>query len=363
MKAFILALATAVPQYYADQATIAQKIIDLMKLDSKNAKFIENIYNKTQIKRRYCVLKDFTTHDSENNKFLNKEFLNNIPGTKIRNDIYMQEAPILAKNAAQSVLTNWAQDSKKITHIISVSCTGVMAPGIEYLLQKEFNMDPTVQRIGINFMGCFGAFRAIAVANSIAKENPKNRILIVCTELCSLHFQVSAFSDVLVGNALFADGAAALIIGCEPSELEKPLLSIENNGSYAIENTLDKMTWTITDHGCLMRLSKEIPNIIELNAQKTISDFVQNKNFNDLTWAIHPGGKAIVEALERSLNLTKSQTQSAWNVLENYGNMSSATFLFVLKDLLEKEQKNKYIIGIGFGPGLSMEMILLKAMK
>ena len=362
MKAFILALATALPQYSADQGDIAQKMKSLFQLDAKTSQFLENMYTNTKIKRRYSVLKDVETN-LEDGEFFNKDFLTNSPGTKVRNDIYIAEAPKLAKKAAQEVIKTWNRDPKEITHIISVSCTGVMAPGIEFILQQELNLPSTVQRIGLNFMGCFGAFRALAVANSIAKENSKNRILVVCTELCSLHFQVAFKTDILIGNALFADGAAATIVGAQIREQETPLWSIEKLTSHAIENSQDKMTWTISDNGCVMSLSKEIPKIIEQNAPAIISSILNKEDFNNFTWAIHPGGKSIVEAIEKSCCLKKEQTKASWKILNDYGNMSSATFLFVLKELAKNIKEHKNVIGLGFGPGLSLETILLEAVN
>lgn len=348
MKALILALATALPQFSAEQSDIAKKIIHLFKLEKKSAEYIEDLFCKTQIKKRYYVKDIF-----------NSEFSKEVPGTNIRNEIYIKEASKLAIQAARNVLNQWARDPKEITHIISVSCTGVMAPGIEFILQQEFNMSENVKRIGINFMGCFGAFSALSVASSIAKEDSKNRILVVCTELCSLHFQVSHVPEVLIGNALFADGAAAAIIGANVTEKEKPLWTIEKSGSFALSNSVDKMTWKISDHGCVMYLTKDIPNLIEQNIKKIVESFLNHNNFSNLIWAIHPGGKSIVKAIERSCNLTKEQTQASWNVLENYGNMSSSTFLFVLKELEKNNYQNSNVIGLGFGPGLSVETLLL----
>ena len=358
MKALILALATALPQFSVDQSDLAKKIINLLSLDSKTAQHIDNLYNKTQIKKRYSILKDIQP-DCNDGDFFNEDFLNNIPSTEKRNEIYITEAPKLALKAAQEVLKKWNRDPKEITHIISVSCTGIMAPGIEFILQQDLKLADDVQRIGINFMGCFGAFRGLAVASALAKENSNNRILLVCTELCSLHMQVSHRPEILIGNALFGDGAAAVIIGAQEREQETPLWSLEKSASYALENSQDKMTWKVSDEGLVMSLSRDVPNIIEQNAFKKISSFLCSDNFNNYNWAVHPGGKAIIEAIERSCNLNKQQTRPSWNVLADYGNMSSATFLFVLNELINDNKQNKDVVGIGFGPGLSLEAILL----
>ncbi|MDR3647261.1 MAG: type III polyketide synthase [Candidatus Babeliales bacterium] len=358
MKALIFALATALPQFSTDQNNIAQHIINLCQLRDHSAKSIESLFLKTGIAKRYSVLKDFQSPLEEATLF-NKNFLEFVPGTQQRNDIYIKEAPKLALAAAQKAITMWGRPAQEITHIISVSCTGVMAPGIEFILQNELGMRDDVQRLGINFMGCFGAFKGLAIATAIAKENPSTRVLVVCTELCTLHFQISVKPEVLVGNALFADGSAAVIIGCNKLPEENSLWSIEKSGSCALKNSQDKMTWVASNHGLVMTLARDVPKIIETEAPKAISKFLENIDYKNLIWAIHPGGKAIVEAIEHSYNLNKEQTASSWEVLKNYGNMSSATFLFVLDDLLKNKQHNKDTVGIGFGPGLSLEMILL----
>lgn len=362
MRAFILAIATAVPQYNFDQTSMLNRVIEMCQLKDKSAQMAENLYSKTKINRRYSVLKDFQSEPEESDVFTN-DYINKIPGTKIRNDIYIREAPKLAKEAAEKAIKIWNGNVKKITHIISVSCTGNMAPGIEFILQQELGLAQDVKRFGINFMCCFSAFQALNVANALVQENSNNRILIVCTELCSLHFQTSEQLNVLVGNAIFGDGSAAMIIGGEPLENEKPKFSIKKAGSYAIQNTLDKITWSLSDHGFVMSLDRKVPEIIRDQVPSQVNLFLKNINFNDLTWAVHPGGKAIIEAVEKGCNLNNEQTKSSWKILSNYGNMSSAAFLFVLDDIINQENNDKDIIGLGFGPGISLEMMFFERYK
>lgn len=372
MKPLILAIATALPQFSLDQDSIAKKIIEAFKFPNEIGQKLSNLYKKTSINRRYSVLEDIEKPVDQWH-FWGKNFPYEVPSTKARNKIYQKEAPKLAFKAAESALNLWAGDRKKITHIISVSCTGVIVPGIEFLLLQKFNLNKNVQRIGINFMGCFGAFKGLAVASALACEDPNNRILLVCTELCSLHMQIGINPDLIVGNAIFSDGAAAAIIGGNIQEgvtpEETPIWSIERTSSYALPDTLDKMTWNLSDNGFVMNLSQEVPNIIK----SYISDFTNNilgarpadtaglapVKSSDCIWAVHPGGRKIIEVVEQSCELTKDQTQASWQVLADYGNMSSATLLFVLEKLVHTPAKN-YILGIGFGPGLSIEGLLLK---
>ncbi|MBA3956818.1 MAG: type III polyketide synthase [Parachlamydiaceae bacterium] len=359
MTASILALATAVPPHAFDQSEIAEKIIDIFNINPEKADSIKQLYKNSAIQTRYSVISDFKKERPEWN-FWGSQYPKTIPTTSQRNEVFKIEASKLAYEAASKVLKAWGGNTADISHIISVSCTGMVAPGIEFDLMQLLNLKPSIQRLGINFMGCFGAFKGLSVAQAFAKENPKHRILLVCTELCSLHFQAELTFDNILGNSLFSDGAAAVIVGGDHNSHETPIWEICNKGSLAIDNTIDKMKWEIGDHGFNMRLSHTVPVLLG----RHIAPFVQSLMGKDCTydncdWAIHPGGKSIIQAIEKALKLQEGLTKSSWDTLANYGNMSSATFLFVLQRLLEQKSSKKWTIGIGFGPGLSVEGILL----
>jgi len=210
-------------------------------------------------------------------------------------------------------------------------------------------------------MGCFGAFKGIKIASKIAKDNPKNRILLIATELCSLHFKPRGDIESIVIQSLFADGSAAVIIGCEPKNSEKALLTITNEKSYFIRNTMEDMTWDASDEGFDMRLSQRVPSLINEHIFQFAQQLIDSHcSITQYEWAIHPGGKTIVEAIEKSLCLDRSQTISSWNILHHFGNISSATFLYVLEDILNRSDSKKNVIGLGFGPGLSIEGLMLQ---
>lgn len=359
MEVSIFAVSTAVPSYAFTQEEIADKIIDLLSLDPEKAKVIKQLYQNSAIRSRYSVIPDFTKDRHEWN-FWGSEFPKKIPGMSQRNDLYKIEAPKLAYDAALKALKSWGGDPNTISHIISVSCTGMVAPGIEFDLMKLLNLKSSTQRLGINFMGCFGAFKGLSVAHSFAKEDPKHRILLVCTELCSLHFQVEQSSDNMLANSLFSDGAAAVIVGADPKPHETSLWEIRNKGSLGLDNTSDKMKWEAGDHGFIMKLSHTVPVLLGRHISSFIQSLVDsNFSYTNCDWAIHPGGKSIIQSIEKALKLEEGLTKASWDTLANYGNMSSATFLFVLKRLLELKSSKKWTIGIGFGPGLSVEGILL----
>jgi predicted naringenin-chalcone synthase len=362
-NAVIFALGKAVPSHVYTQEQVANQSIALLGMDQEKSLMLKRIYQNSAIRTRYSILDDFHKKREEWN-FLGPQYPQTVPGMSNRNNLYKTEAPKLAQEAATIALERWGGQHSRITHIISVSCTGVMAPGIEFYLMQELGMSPTVNRLGINFMGCFGAFKGLSVARAFALENPNHRILLVCTELCSLHLQADQDSETLTANALFADGAAAAIIGGEPQAEETPIWDIMRTHSLGFKDSLDKMTWEASDRGFLMRLSYTVPVLIKRHIKGFTEElFSQEVSMGQCDWAIHPGGKSIIQSVERALQLQPDQTRCSWDTFANYGNMSSATFLFVLEDLSRQMSRRPWTAGVGFGPGLSAEGILLRSRK
>lgn len=360
MNTSIFALSTAVPPYAFNQEDIANQMIDVLKIDKEKADQLRHLYRHSAIQKRYSVVPDFLKCREEWH-FWGKNYPENEPSMASRNALYKQEAPRLAREAAQKALHAWGGDPSTITHVISVSCTGVMAPGIEFDLMQALNLKQSVNRLGINFMGCFGAFKGLSVAQSFAKEHPTHRILLVCTELCSLHLQSTLTHDHILGNSLFSDGAAAAIVGLKPKTDETPLWEIHRCGSWGMENSRDKMTWEAGDTGFLMTLSPFVPVLLGRNIRPFMESLLVSDAFSEeCDWAIHPGGKSIIQAIEKAIKLDRTQTQASWDILAEYGNMSSSTFLFVLERLVQQRTSRSWTIGLGFGPGLSFEGIVLR---
>jgi predicted naringenin-chalcone synthase len=359
MSATILALATATPPYLYPQADVADQFIDVLSIEQEKGETLKKMYQNSAIHQRYSVLNDFQKERQEWD-FWGPDYPQTVPGMSKRNAIYKQEAPKIALEASREALKRWGGPASALTHIISVSCTGVIAPGIEYYLMQALGLRSTVNRLGINFMGCFGAFKGLSVARAFALENPQHRILVVCTELCSLHLQADQDSETLIANSLFADGAAAAIIGAQPQEGEAPLWEMARTHSTGLENSLERMSWEASDRGFLMRLSPAVPVLVMRHIKKFVEELLSaDVNPHACDWAIHPGGKSIIQAVEKAMQLQPAHTLSSWDTLANYGNMSSATFLFVL-DHLSRQPRRSWCIGVAFGPGLSFEGLLLR---
>lgn len=315
------------------------------------------MFKSTKIEKRYSVLSDFGIEGLKGD-FFGKQYPDVAPSTKQRNDVFIVEAPKLAFQAARKALDLWGHKPSEITHIISVSCTGFMAPGIEFHLVPQLGLKNNVDRLGINFMGCFGAFKGIRVATALAHESSKHRILLVCTEICSLHIQSDVSVNSFIANALFGDGAAAVIIGCDEAT---GLIEIVDASSLAIPDSNRELTWEASDFGYRMGLSITVPETIRKEIYPFAHGLISNKaKFSQCDWAVHPGGKAILNGVEKACNLGPEHLWASWSVLKLYGNMSSPTILFVLKKLIEKPSNHEWILGLGFGPGLSLEGTLFR---
>ena len=353
----ILSIGKGLPSYSLSQSEIASRISDLLQLSDEEAWMIEKIYKNSAISKRYSALPDISnprTRFSPNSQGLR------LVGMTERNAAYKKEAPLLAEKSAIEALKNWNRSPKDITHIISVSCTGAITPGIEFIVADKLKLNPRISLLGINFMGCYGVFKALKVAAKIAKDNPANRILLISTELCTLHFKPKGDIESIVIQSLFADGFAAVIVGMEPTSNETVLFDLLDEASMIISGSMEDMTWDAGDEGFDMTLSQRVPKLIGENISPFIKQLAGDSPCQTLEWAIHPGGKAILETIEKTLVLDRSLTASSWNVLNQYGNLSSATILYVLEDIYQRADARKNVISIGFGPGLTVEGLLLK---
>lgn len=362
--AYINAIGTAVPRNRIPQESIFQFMEKAHGLKGDEARKLRVLYRATGIATRHSVIGDYAK-DADYDFFPNNEQLEPFPSTSDRMTVYQQEAKQLSLEAiAQCLDSGPSFDKQQITHLITVSCTGMYAPGLDIDLTNALGLRKDVQRTNIYFMGCQAAFNGLKVANSICQADPKAKVLLICVELCTLHFQKEMTEDSLLANSLFSDGAAAVLISGKTRtglnlEMEEFVCALHPEGRK-------DMAWKIGDFGFEMKLSAYVPDIIKggikglteklLNSLKVSFDQIRH-------FAIHPGGKRILRFVEDELNIPVDKNESSHHVLRNYGNMSSPTILFVLKDLIHKIMPNKepeYILNFAFGPGLTLESMLLK---
>lgn len=363
MQAAITAIGTATPLYRCSQQKIAEIIAARLNLNAKEKRLLKLIYKATGIEYRYSVLSDANETLSEN--FFPSSANASFPTTAIRMQVYKEHAFRLAAASIENCLTMLESFNKAtITHLITVSCTGMYAPGLDVEIVQKLQLKSTVQRTAINFMGCYAAFTAIKLAYAICNKETNAKVLIVCIELCSIHLQRSMSSDHAMANALFADGAATILI--ETSPRQNKYFSLQNFHCELLPQTTQEMAWFITDYGFDMVLSSYVPAAIKVGIIEIMKKFsAANHPFfsNNSFYAIHPGGIKILQACEDSLGIDKESNKYAYQVLCDYGNMSSATILFVLKNIwhdITELDNQKNIFSCAFGPGLTFEAMQLR---
>ncbi len=279
------------------------------------------------------------------------------PSTGFRMQMYTELAPALAERAASEALARSEVLPRDITHVITVSCTGFMAPGIDVELIGRLGLSPTVERTHVGFMGCHGAINGLRVARGLVAAEPQAKLLLCAVELCCIHFCTHWEPNRIVGNAVFSDGAAALVGSGERDENEWQLAAC---GSCLIPESTDAMRWAVGDHGFEMTLSPRVPDLICDHLRPWLTAWLdrQGLTLGDVaSWAVHPGGPRILSAVEESLDLPREATAMSREVLAEYGNMSSPTVLFIL-DRLRQSNAPRPCVALGFGPGLVAEAAL-----
>ena len=372
---YILKIATAVPDYCYSQETL-MSIYRNSTDDETARRKIKILAAKSGISTRYSALKDYGETVENFTFFAHNRYLLPTPSLSNRMAIFRPEALKLSLKAIHN-LPNFEAEKQTITHIITVTCTGLFAPGLDIELLQILDLQPTTHRSSINFLGCNAAIIALKQAHDICQHQPEAKVLIVCTELCTLHFQTNYSDDYLLSNLLFADGSAAVLVGGKPSE--GPLSINVKNGqkrggksvkitrfdSFCIPDSRNEMAWQLSETGFIMNLTSYVADLIKANIQKMLSNIGLNKNDID-TWAIHPGGKKIVENFGVAMGLSAENLTESYKILNNYGNMSSPTVLFVLKEILDNNAENpnrNNIFAAAFGPGLTVETMQLSEIK
>lgn len=372
---FITSIGTAVPVHQFPQTQIARFMAEALSMDERDQRRLSALYRQTRIEQRHSVLPDYGRSRGEYTFYPNTEGLEPFPTVGQRMKIYREEAVPLALKAINDCLATYKGfDKQRITHVVTVSCTGLYAPGPDIEIIEALGLPGTTQRLAINFMGCYGAFNGIKAADAIVRSQPDAVVLVVCVELCTLHFQKKADLDNLLSNALFADGAAAVLIeGSRDGVSPRADRSMRLRSFFCDLLPAGKadMAWHVTDFGFEMTLTSEVPSVIQQGIGQMLSRLLETSGLTigDIgTYAMHPGGRRILEVIEGQLGLDNNDNRYAYDVLRQYGNMSSATVLFVLKAIWQDMQSmapaNEQafnILSCAFGPGLTLESMILEA--
>jgi predicted naringenin-chalcone synthase len=287
------------------------------------------------------------------------------PSTGERMQIFAAAAPELAVQSAELALIDSGVAASAITHLVTVTCTGFFAPGVDVTLINRLGLRRDVGRIQVGFMGCHGAINGLRAATAIAQADPKNRVLLCAVELCSLHYSFQWDPTRAVGNAVFADGSASLVIGhgdSAPAAASDGTTTLRcaSTGSCIIPDSTDAMSWNLGDHGFEMFLSSRVPDLIGKHLRPWFESWLAESGLTiaDVgSWAVHPGGPRILSSVEESLGLPREATATSREVLAECGNMSSPTVLFILQRLRAAGAKMP-CVALGFGPGLAAEAAL-----
>lgn len=354
----ITSIATGVPANKYLQSGLlafANKAYNNNEADSRKLKFL---YGKSGISHRYSVLTDFLADTPEPLLFSTAHSTAPVPDISKRMEIYKIHAPVLSAETIGKCISGKI-NKEEITHLITVSCTGMSAPGLDLQIMELMELPNHIVRTSVNFMGCYAAVHAMKIADAFCNSSENANVVIVCTEFCTLHFQNEPTIDNLTASLLFGDGCAALLM--QGNEKGKGLL-VENFFSHVSFDGKKDMAWEISHKGFLMTLSGYIPDLIKADFEKLVLSALEKtgRTKEDVTdWCIHPGGTKILEAIAESLGLEKKDLDKSYDILQDYGNMSSPTVLFVLDKILKETnkgpQKEKVVFGAAFGPGLTME--------
>jgi predicted naringenin-chalcone synthase len=359
----ILSLGTAVPPFSATQ----EEIYDWMAASFTNhpsiVRWLRTLYAYSGIQKRYTSIPDFLQPVQES-RFAPGQPLSAVATTAERMAIYERESVPLAIQAAEQALAEVASATDatrqavvdSITHLVTISCTGFFAPGLDLAISRELGLPSTLGRTMIGFMGCSAMFNGLRTAHQTVCSDPAARVLIVSVELCSLHIQPGVARENLISASLFADGASACVVGM-PEPGQGNFFLLDQLHTEVKPETGEEMVWQIGDYGFELKLSPRIPKHLSEVAPQILSELFPEQP--PAFFAIHPGGPAILDELAKFLELDEAAMQPSRAVLADYGNISSATILFVLDALRQTLNHPQSGVAMAFGPGLTIEMVRL----
>ncbi|KAG5530990.1 hypothetical protein RHGRI_025817 [Rhododendron griersonianum] len=315
--AIVMAIGTSTPPNCIDQSTYPDYYFRITKSE-----------HKTELKEKFQRVLYASTW--------------RLPGLDARQDMVVMEVPKLGKEAATKAIEEWGQPKSKITHLVFCTSTGVDMPGADYQLTKLLGLCSSVNRLMIYFQGCFAGGTVLRVAKDLAENNKGARVLAVCSEITAAVFRGPSDThlDALVGQAMFGDGAAVVIVGADPIPgVEKPLFELVSATQTILLDSEGAIGGKILEAGSTIHFVKEVPGLISKNIEKALTDAFQPlgiSDWNSIFWAPHPGGRGILDQLESKLGLKPEKLRASRHVLSEYGNMASACVLFILDEMRKK---------------------------
>ena len=389
MPSWLRGFGLALPEHSIAQADAADLVRSFNADTEDQARVLRELYRRTGVRRRHSVVLESSgeSNVARQSTYTPRSAEQPLgPTTSERMRSYEEHAGVLATMAARRAFADAQFDAADITHLVTVSCSGFHAPGFDIELLQTVGLSPSVARTHVGFMGCHGALNGLRVADAFLKADPRANVLLCCVELCSLHHQYGWSPDRIVSNALFADGAAAVVLtnaDARSSQSRQRLGAIGDgipssgelgdaatnqagwrliaSGSVVLPDTRDDMGWRIRDHGFQMTLSARVPDLIKQHLRSWLSEWLGScgLSLDEIrSWAFHPGGPRILTAAGEALGLRREQWAVSESVLADFGNMSSPTILFIL-ERLAREAASGPCVALAFGPGLTIEAALL----
>lgn len=363
MPVKIRTIQTAVPATQLVQDETRDVFASQPHLSRLGQRLIATSFNSAAISTRYSCVDEFdlSLPQPERPMFYDRTTGTLLsPSTAERNTVYAKQAGALFTQTAQKALDACPDLAPEdITHVITVSCTGFYNPGPDYQIVRALGLAPSTVRHHLGFMGCYAAFPALRAARDFCLADPQATVLVVCAELCTLHVHSSDDPDTIMGSAIFADGAAAVIVSAQGGGL----LQMDGFETVLTPVGEEAMAWNIGDHGFDMVLGTYVPHIIDEHITAALQPLLAKDPAPELSveeirhWGLHPGGRAILDRVQKRLGLDDRQLAPARAILDGYGNMSSATVLFVLKEILDTAAADSgdRVCAMAFGPGLTVE--------
>ena len=337
-------------------------MLGVYKPPERDKRKIELLYDNCNIASRYSVIPDYSLPQNEYTFYPKTPEMEPFPGLDLRMAWYREHAVPLSIRAIEDCVEGTI-DKEDITCLITVSCTGMSAPGLDIHIIQQLKLSPGIQHTSVNYMGCYAAIHALKQADAICRADEQARVLIVCTELCTLHFQKEYKMDHITSSLLFSDGAAAVLVtgnACSRKGLELQCFYSE----IALQGQ-SAMTWELSERGFLMHLDSYIPRLVEENIGPLLEKALKRGDTGRESiahWAVHPGGKRILENIQRALQLERWQLAPSFHILRHFGNMSSPTILFVLKEIMGQLGRGREkVFAVAFGPGITMETLILES--
>ncbi|USB31686.1 type III polyketide synthase [Paenibacillus sp. YPG26] len=357
-QAAILGIGTALPVHSIAQSDIAEFIAHSLQDSPDLARFARRVFRSCGVETRYTCEPAFLGSPEEC-RYLPEGDPSDIPTTQDRMDTYKREAAPLGLKAAQAAINDAGILPDSITHLITVSCTGQYLPGLDVMLIRQLGLSPRTNRLPLIFQGCAAGLKAIQMARDVVQGAPGSQVLVVCVELCSLHFQPAKEREALFAASFFGDAAAACVIG-SPEPHHRHYLDLGTGYSVLLPDSTEDMTWEVGDTGYDLYLSPRIPKLLGEHLETELASLLEGDELPEL-WAIHPGGRGIVDSVEEVMNLTGDQTKYSREILRTVGNVSSVTIIFVLhamrEDMKSLDQARSEGVAMAFGPGLTAELM------